>query len=261
MGTSPVTTSAHYLLRQGALFCCLLLWQPLLAEPGNQWIRLGQGIQQVIDGDTIRLDSGTSVRLIGINTPETAKRERPAQPLADKAASQLKQWLLQEAVSLETGTDPYDRHGRLLAHLRTQTGELLQTRLIEAGLAWVVAIPPNTRELAQFVAAEQRARQAGHGIWSVKTYQPLDAGQAGNELGFQFITGNIQRTWSGRRQRYFALHDDMVLIIRHGHWPLFAVDDAQSLVGKTVVARGWLSRHPRYGLRMRITHPYMLHIK
>lgn len=252
-------TNALFRQFGGAFFCCLwLLWQPVFADASTQWIRLGQGIQQVLDGDTVRLQSGKTVRLIGINTPETGRRNRPPQPLADKATDQLKQWLTHEAVRLETGEESHDRHGRLLAHLRSRKGDLLQTRLIDAGLAWVVAIPPNTQYLHHFSAAEQRARKRGRGVWSVKTYQPVAARQAGGEPGFQFIKGKIQRTWSGKQQRYFALHDDLVLIIKHRHWPLFAISEPESLLGKTVVARGWLSRHPRYGLRMRITHPYMM---
>lgn len=254
--------SAQFRISGSALFCCLLfLWQPLFAESGNQWIRLGQGIQQVIDGDTLRLDSGKTVRLIGINTPETAKRDRPAQPLADQATAVLANWLTKESVRLETGKEARDRHGRLLTHLRTRNGDLLETRLVEAGLAWVVAIPPNTEQLTALAAAERRARGAGKGIWSVKTYQPIAASKAGDILGFQFIHGKILRTWSGKHQRYFALHDDLVLIINHQHWPLFSLHDPEKLVSKTIVARGWLSRHPRYGLRMRITHPYMLDVK
>ena len=47
-------------------------------------------VKQVIDGDTIELDNGESVRYIGIDTPETRKREGDTwvyvgEPFAEKA--------------------------------------------------------------------------------------------------------------------------------------------------------------------------------
>ncbi|MHB8822818.1 MAG: thermonuclease family protein, partial [Pseudomonadaceae bacterium] len=44
-------------------------------------------VAQVIDGDTLRLTDGRSVRLIGLNTPELGRKGRAAEPLADAARS------------------------------------------------------------------------------------------------------------------------------------------------------------------------------
>ncbi len=45
----------------------------------------------VIDGDTVILDGGERVRLIGINAPELETEEAPAQPFAEEATRALAQ--------------------------------------------------------------------------------------------------------------------------------------------------------------------------
>jgi endonuclease YncB( thermonuclease family) len=55
-------------------------------------------VSQVVDGDTLRLKDGRLIRFIGINTPELARKEKPAEPLAKKARKVL-QSLLEKSVS------------------------------------------------------------------------------------------------------------------------------------------------------------------
>jgi len=255
-----IAKSALSRVSRGALFYCLVAAQ--LGLVGSALAGERVGIKKVIDGDTVVLTSGKTVRLIGINTPEKAGSRGPAQPLADHASRQLEAMLANTEITLVAGKDRYDRYGRTLAHLQTAGGTLIQTRLLREGLAWVVAIPPNTERLTVFIEAENQARKAKRGVWSVNAYQPAAAPEAGDRLGFQLIHGTIERSWAGKNQRYFALRHgskkaELVLIVSHKHWPHFATDP-QSLVGKQIEARGWLGRHPRYGLRMFITHPYMM---
>lgn len=42
-------------------------------------------VRQVLDGDTVRLGDGRSVRLIGINAPELGRKGRPSEPYAEAA--------------------------------------------------------------------------------------------------------------------------------------------------------------------------------
>ena len=48
--------------------------------------RLPEGrVVQVPDGDTVHLEGGTRLRLIGINTPEVAHHNRPGEPGGEAA--------------------------------------------------------------------------------------------------------------------------------------------------------------------------------
>ena len=259
--TALQQTAKGALIRvRGALFYCLFAAQLGLVAAAQAGERVE--IKRVVDGDTVVLSSGKTVRLIGINTPEKAGSRGPAQPLANHASRRLEAMLAQTDITLVAGKDRYDRYGRTLAHLQTGHGEFIQTQLLREGLAWVVAIPPNTDQLDLFIEAENQARKGKRGIWSVNAYQPVAAPEAGDRLGFQLIRGTIERSWSGKNQHYFALRHgnkkaELVLIVPNKHWPHF-VAKPQSLVGRRIEARGWLGRHPRYGLRMFITHPYMM---
>ena len=55
-------------------------------------------VERVVDGDTLRLKDGRSVRMIGLNAPETGKTGQSAEPFADAARKRL-----QSLVALSVG--------------------------------------------------------------------------------------------------------------------------------------------------------------
>lgn len=241
----------------------LLAWpavDSLAREADNRTVR----VAEVIDGDTVRLKNGETVRLIGINTPELGKDGRPDQPLAQKARTRLVQLLRGKTKYLQIGKEPRDRHGRLLGYLIVDD-KPVQIALIEEGLGWAIAIPPNIAFLDELRHAETQARHANRGIWAVKTYQPKRISELGrDDFGFQLIRGTLSGTWSGRNAHLFSTDEDdakkrarFVFLVQDKNWPLFG-GEPQSLVGRQVEARGWISRHPRFGLRMVTPHPFML---
>jgi endonuclease YncB( thermonuclease family) len=76
-------------------------------------------VQRVVDGDTVRLSDGRSVRMIGLNAPETGKKGQSAQPFAEAAKRRL-QALVDESdgqVSVGVGEQATDHYGRTLANL------------------------------------------------------------------------------------------------------------------------------------------------
>lgn len=85
-------------------------------------------VTQVVDGDTIDLDSGDTVRLVGIDTPERGECGfGPAQ-------SALKRLVLGKEVTLVESDEDADKYGRLLRYV--EVGDLdVGLRLIRKGLA------------------------------------------------------------------------------------------------------------------------------
>ena len=93
-------------------------------------------VARVVDGDTVRLKDGRSIRMIGLNAPETGKKGRTDEPYA-VAARQRLQALIEASdsrVSLVIGREGKDRYGRTLAHLYGADGENLEARLLAEGL-------------------------------------------------------------------------------------------------------------------------------
>jgi micrococcal nuclease len=67
-------------------------------------------------------------------------------------------------VALSLDHPPRDRYGRLLAYVYLPDGRLLNRMLLEQGMA-VVYRKFTFRMKQDFLAAEQRAKQAGVGLW------------------------------------------------------------------------------------------------
>ena len=84
-------------------------------------------IDRVIDGDTVE-SNGTSIRLLGINTPERGEE------YYSEAKEFLEDLVLNKTVRLEFGKDRKDRYGRTLAYLYLGN-ENINQKLIEEGYA------------------------------------------------------------------------------------------------------------------------------
>ncbi len=120
---------------------------------------------RVRDGDTVVLEGGRKVRLLGIDAPEMEREGRPADFLAHKAKKVLTGLAQGKRVRLEYDKLRYDHYGRILAYLFLPDGSNLNQVLVRQGLARVYTIKPNMRYRNDLLAAQQEAIQARRGIW------------------------------------------------------------------------------------------------
>ncbi len=99
-------------------------------------------VATVIDGDTLRLRDGRSVRLIGLNAPELGRKGRKAEPYAQAAKRRLQ--VLVDAsdgrIGLRPGQQGRDHYGRVLAHAFDHRGANLEAALLVEGLGYFVAM-------------------------------------------------------------------------------------------------------------------------
>ena len=94
----------------------------------------GEGVvREIVDGDTLFLDDGRQVRLVGIQAPKLplGRRGFKAWPLAGESKKALAGIALGKPVALSFGGAHRDRHGRLLAHLYLKDGLWIQGEMIE----------------------------------------------------------------------------------------------------------------------------------
>lgn len=125
-------------------------------------------VERVVDGDTIVIDGGERVRLIGIDTPESADPRKPVECFG-REASQFMESLLPPGtnVRLVDDVEQADRYGRTLAYVyRLEDGLFVNLELTEQGYAVAATFPPNVAHVDEFVEATRRAREAGRGLWS-----------------------------------------------------------------------------------------------
>ena len=117
--------------------------QEATIQPVNTTIAL---VSRVIDGDTIELNTGERVRLLGINTPEKG------QPYKQEATDRLKQLVENKVVALEKDVNDRDQYNRLLRHVYVD-GVFVNLQLIKEGYASVYVVPPNKKHEAEFRSA------------------------------------------------------------------------------------------------------------
>lgn len=126
-------------------------------------------VARVVDGDTIELETGQSVRYIGIDTPETVDPRRPVGCFGKEASDENKRLVGGKAVLLVKDVSDTDRFGRLLRYVYIrQDGSLLfiNDHLVRQGFAKASTYPPDVKFTEQFLQAEREAREAGRGLWS-----------------------------------------------------------------------------------------------
>jgi micrococcal nuclease len=123
-----------------------------------------------IDGDTVEVRIGghtESVRLIGIDTPESVARDRPVECFGPEAKQRTAELLPAGThVRLERDIEARDQYGRLLAYVhRIDDGAFVNLLLVDEGYAESFPYPPNTAHRADFDRAEAAARAGGRGLW------------------------------------------------------------------------------------------------
>ena len=224
-------------------------------------------VERVVDGDTLRLKDGRSVRMIGLNAPETGKKGQSAEPFADAARKRLQSLVTQSdgRVGVLVGKQAQDRYGRTLAHVFGADGSNLEAQLLADGLGYQVAIAPNVELLDCQQAAERSARAAGQGLWR---QSPVLAPQQITRSGFALIGGTVSKVQRNRGGLWIDLQGGLVLHIAPNHLASFDQKSLANLQGAKVEARGWvLDRSRRGGLKqgqarwmLPLTHPGMLKV-
>lgn len=128
-------------------------------------------VTRVVDGDTIHVDrdgKDETVRLIGIDTPESVHPEKPVQCFALQASSRLKELIEGQSVELET--DPSqgerDRYGRLLAYVYRADGLFINQVLLAEGFAHEYTYDGAYARQALFRTAAFDAERDKRGLWA-----------------------------------------------------------------------------------------------
>lgn len=121
-------------------------------------------VSQVIDGDTIEIGGGKTVRYIGIDTPETVDPRREVGCFAKEAAGKNKELVLGKKVRLEKDVSETDKFGRLLRYVYVDS-VFVNDQLVRQGYAFAVSFPPDIKYQEQFRQAEREARENNRGLW------------------------------------------------------------------------------------------------
>lgn len=167
---------------------CLYAYEPVTvyySDEGKFTVPFGKTynytdvlVKRVIDGDTIQLESGERVRLIGIDTPEMHESDKlyrdsqrtqqdisTIQKLGRRAYAFTKDLVEGKRVSLEFDVEKRDTYKRLLAYVYLKDGTFVNAEIVRGGYASLMAIPPNVKYANLLLKLYQEARINKRGLW------------------------------------------------------------------------------------------------
>ncbi len=144
-------------------------------EPAIDTSATYYAVTSVSDGDTIKVNVDgkiQTVRLIGVDTPETKDPRKPVQCFGIQASNFTTQQLGGTKVRLlaDASQQDRDKYGRLLRYVYMQNGQLFNLRLIAQGFAYEYTYQNNPYSFqAEFRQAQQQAQHQQAGLWSAQT--------------------------------------------------------------------------------------------
>jgi micrococcal nuclease len=135
-------------------------------------------VARAVDGDTLKLENGERIRLIGIDTPEmheSAKLYRDSkksgqdlktiQALGKRAYEFTRDLVEGKRVRLEFDAEKHDKYKRLLAYVYLKDGTFVNAEIVKQGYASLMTYPPNIRYVDTFKKLYQEARENNRGLW------------------------------------------------------------------------------------------------
>lgn len=125
-------------------------------------------VSRVVDGDTLVLDNGQTVRLLGIDTPERGQKHW----LEAKALLESK--VMNRTIKLEKDVEDKDKYNRLLRWIFS-SDELVNLALVQAGYAKTLFYA-DVKYRDALLAAEATAKARGLRIWSDVGYADVCIG-------------------------------------------------------------------------------------
>jgi len=142
--------------------------------PASTAVEANATVERVVDGDTIVVDIDghrETVRLIGIDTPETVKPNAPVECFGPEASARTKELLPPgTAVRLERDAEARDDYGRLLAYVtRASDGVFVNLQLVQDGDAELLTFPTNTAHADELLDAARAAERDARGLWAACT--------------------------------------------------------------------------------------------
>ncbi len=129
---------------------------------------------EVVDGDTIKvsIDGKTeTLRLIGIDTPETKDPRKPVQCFGQEASNNAKKLLEGKKVRLESdeSQSARDKYDRLLRYVYLEDGTSYNKQIIADGYAHEYTYDTPYKYQQEYKQAQKDAEANNKGLWSPDT--------------------------------------------------------------------------------------------
>jgi micrococcal nuclease len=121
-------------------------------------------VSRVIDGDTVILENGERVRLIGVDTTEKSHPLKLVEYFSNESTQFTKQLLEGKEVRLEHDKEKRGKYGRLLAYIYLMDGTFVNAEIIKQGYGFAYTKYP-FKFIDNFVSLEKEAENNKRGYW------------------------------------------------------------------------------------------------
>jgi micrococcal nuclease len=131
-------------------------------------------VTKVTDGDTLHISMegvNETVRLIGINTPETVDPRRTVECFGKEASDRMKDLAKGKIVKLEYDNSQAlrDTYGRLLAYVYLEDGQMLNRKMVAEGYAYEYTYMKPYQYQKEFRELQKLAQSGKRGLWAEDT--------------------------------------------------------------------------------------------
>jgi micrococcal nuclease len=145
--------------------------QPTSSQPSTP--SQGYKVTEVVDGDTIKVSMNGSIetlRIIGLDTPETLDPRKPVQCFGKEASNKAKAFLTGKTVTLEADSTQgeRDKYGRLLRYIFLDGIDYGKT-MISEGYAHEYTYKLPYKYQTAYKAAQASAEANKLGLWAPNT--------------------------------------------------------------------------------------------
>jgi len=121
-------------------------------------------VTKVIDGNTVMLENGDTVRYLGIDAPHLKKSEGGPQFYSREAAKFNKSLVLLKKVRLEFDVGKKDARGRFLAYVYVKN-VFVNGELVRLGYARAAVSSPNIKHRDVLLRYQKEAAERYAGLW------------------------------------------------------------------------------------------------
>ena len=219
-----------------------------------------QALVAIVDGDTLRLKNGKTLRVIGLNTPEIVYDGGSSELFALEARQAVRRFFTHEQfVYVKDGAFTEDKYGRRLVHVYRGDGKNLAADLLVKGLGWHIVVPPNSAFANCYAQQEAIARQARIGVWS-DVYQPVDASLLRrSHAGYRVVTGRIESVVRGRNG-WWLMMGKLAISVRDKDGHYFDGFNAKAWLGKSLTLKAWvIDRSESTAVTKKEFKPFLAH--
>jgi len=129
-------------------------------------------VTRVIDGDTVQLSDGRTLRLLGIDTPEKNHPTKKVECFAYAASDKMSEILLNQEVTVlaDESQSTKDKYGRYLVYIYRNSDNLfINKEMILQGFAYEYTYDKPYKYQQEFKDAQKTASEQNLGLWSVDT--------------------------------------------------------------------------------------------